>query len=300
MAHALVAQGLSQRRACQVAGLARGSYGGGGQEANRAVADGPVREELQALVERHRGWGFWKDHHRLRKNGELVNHKRLWRLYQALGLPLGKHRKKCRLPDRLRQPLLVPAGPNGGWSLDFISATLTDGRRFRTRNVIDDFNRQVLGIEEAFSLPATRVVRLLAQLVEQHGRPEKLRCDNGSEFISATLGDWCEAQGIVLHWIRPDKPTQNAYVARFNGSFRREGLEAYRFTTMRQVRHLLTERMHDDNTRRPHQAPGFYPDGIQTSGLTPDLTGSLNGEDYSSDLLRMQERGFSCFRKCRF
>ena len=85
MAHTLVAQGLSQRRACQVAGLARGSYGGGGQEAKRAAADGPVREALQALVERHRGWGFWKYHHRLRKNGVLVNHKRLWRRYQALG-----------------------------------------------------------------------------------------------------------------------------------------------------------------------------------------------------------------------
>lgn len=257
MAHTLVAQGLSQRRACQVAGLARGSYGGGGQEAKRAAADGPVREALQALVERHRGWGFWKYHHRLRKNGVLVNHKRLWRLYQALGLQLGKRRKKRRLPDRLKQPLQVPAGPNGCWSLDFTSDALTDGRRFRTLNVLDDFNRQVLGIEVDFSLPATRVVRLLGQLVEQHGRPEKLRCDNGPEFISAVLREWCETQGIVLHWIQPGKPTQNAYVERFNGSFRREVLDAYLFTTLRQVRHLLTEWMHDYNTLRPHQALGF-------------------------------------------
>ena len=257
MAHTLVAQGLSQRRACQVAGLARGSYGGGGQEAKRAAADGPVREALQALVERHRGWGFWKYHHRLRKNGVLVHHKRLWRPYQALGLQLGKRRKKRRLPDRLKQPLQVPAGPNGCWSLDFTSDALTDSRRFRTLNVIDDFNRQVLGIEVDFSLPATRVVRLLAQLVEQHGRPEKLRCDNGPEFISAVLCEWCEAQGIILHWIQLGKPTQNAYVEHSNGSFRREVLDAYLFTTLRQVRHLLTEWMHDYNTLRPHQALGF-------------------------------------------
>ena len=216
-----------------------------------------MREALQALVERHRSWGFWKYHHRLRKNGVLVNHKRLWRRYQTLGLHLGKRRKKCRLPARLKQLLQVPAGPNGCWSLDFTSDALTNGRRFRTRNVIDDFNRQVLGIEVDFSLPATRVVRLLAQLVEQHGRPEKLRCDNGPEFISAVLDEWCKAQGIVLHWIQPGKPTQNAYVERFNGSFRREVLDAYLFTTLRQVRHLLTEWMHDYNTLRPHQALGF-------------------------------------------
>lgn len=257
MAHALVAQGLSQRRACQVASLARGSYGGGGHGVKRAAADGPVCEALLSLVERHRGWGFWKYYHRLRKNGVLVNHKRLWRLYQTLGLQLGKRRKKRRLPDRLNQPLQVPAGPNGCWSLDFTSDALTDGRRFRTLNVIDDFNRQVFGIEVDFSPPASRVVRLLAQLVAQHGRPEKLRCDNGPEFISAMLSDWCAAQGIVLHWIQPGKPTQNAYVERFNGSFRREVLDAYLFTTLRQVRHLLAEWMHDYNTLRPHQALGF-------------------------------------------
>ena len=151
----------------------------------------------------------------------------------------------------------MPTGTNGCWSLDFASDALTDGRRFRTRNVIDDFNRQVLGIEVDFSLPATRVVRLLAQLVEQHERPEKLRCDNGPEFISGILGEWCEVQGIILHWIQPGKPTQNACVERFNGSFRREVLDAYLFTTLRQVRHLLVEWMHDYNTLRPHQALGF-------------------------------------------
>jgi putative transposase len=253
----LVAQGLSQRRACQVTGLARGSYGSGGKNAKQALVDEPVQQALQALVARHPGWGFWKYHHRLRKNGVLVNHKRLWRLYQALSLQLGKRRKKRRLPERLKQPLQVPAGPNGCWSLDFTSDALTDGRRFRTLNVIDDFNRQVLGIEVDFSLPATRVVRLLAHLVEQHGRPKKLRCDNGPEFISAALVEWCEAHRIELHWIQPGKPTQNAYVERFNGSFRREVLDAYLFTTLRQVRQLLAEWMHDYNTLRPHQALGF-------------------------------------------
>ena len=202
-----------------MAGLTRGSYGNGGTQEKRAVADEPVRETSLALVERHRGWGFWKDHHRLRKNGVRVNRKRLWRLYQALGLQLGKRRKKHWLPDRLKIPLQAPTHPDKCWSLDFTSDALIDGRRFRTRNVIDDFNRQLLGIEVDFSLPAVRVVRLLAQLVEQHGRPEKLRCDNGPEFISAALGDWCAAQGASCTGFSranpPKMPMWSASTARF-------------------------------------------------------------------------------------
>ena len=156
MAHALVAQGLSQRRACQVAGLTRCSYGGGGTQEKRAVADEPVRGTLLALVEYHREWGFWKDHHRLRNNGVRVNHKRLWRLYQALGLQLGKRRKKHWLPDRLKAPLQAPTHPNGCWSLDFTSDALTNGRCFRTLNVIDDFNCQLLGIGVDFEVVRLR------------------------------------------------------------------------------------------------------------------------------------------------
>ncbi len=253
----LVAHGLSQRRACQVVRLARSSYARGGQATARIAADAAITAALQALVARHPGWGFWKYHHRLRKNNVVVNHKRLWRIYQALGLQLGKRRKKRRLPARLKQPLQVPATPNVCRSLDFTSDALTDGRRFRTLNVIDDFNREVLGIEVDFSLPAVRVVRLLDQLITQHGRPAKLRCDNGPELISSILSEWCEDQGIILRWIQPGKPTQNAYVERFNGSFRREVLDAYLFTSLQQVRRLLTEWMNDYNTLRPHQALNF-------------------------------------------
>ena len=128
-------------------------------------------------------------------------------------------------------------------STTFTSDALTDGRRFRTLNVIDDFNRKVLGIEVDFSLPAVRVVRLLAQLITQYGRPAKLRCDNGPALISSALSEWCEGHGIILHWIYPGKPTQNAFVEHFNGSFRREALDAHLFTSLQQVRRLLTECM---------------------------------------------------------
>ena len=164
--------------------------------------------------------GGRKYHRRLRKNGVLVNHKRLWRRYQALGLQLGKRRKKRRLPNQLRQPLPVPAGPSGRWSLDFTSDALTDSRRFRARNVIDDFNRQALGIEVNFSLSASRVVRLLAQLVAQHGWPKKLRCGNGPEFTGAVLGGGAELRALSctgFSRVNPSKmPISSASTARFD------------------------------------------------------------------------------------
>jgi len=233
-------------------GLCRGSYGG--RPANEK--DEPVREALRALSGRHPGWGFWKLHHRLRKNGLPINHKRTWRIYRAMGLHLPRRLKK-RLPARVKQPLVVPEAANGCWSLDFTSDVLTDGRRFRTLHMLDDDNRQLLGVEIDFSLPAARVVQVLARLVECHGRPAQLRTDNGPEFISARLTEWCEAHGIILRWIQPGKPTQNAYIERFNGSFRRELLDAYLFRSLAHVRQLVGDWMLDYNTLRPHQALNF-------------------------------------------
>ena len=260
MAQHAVVRGLSRRRACALVGLARASYAtppGRGDRAGRQAADAAVAEALVALAKRHPGWGFWKYHHRLRKDGLLVNHKRLWRLYQAQGLQLSWRRKKRRLPERVKQPLAVPQGPNQCWSLDFMSDALTDGRRFRTLNVIEDWNREVLGIEVDFSLPAARVVRLLAQLVERHGPPQRLRVDNGPELISQALQDWCHSQGIGLQWIQPASPTQNAFVERFNGSFRRELLGGYLFATLQQVREHCRLWQYDYNHLRPHQALNF-------------------------------------------
>lgn len=142
----------------------------------------------------------------MRKNGLLINHKRTLRIYRALALNLPRRVKK-RVPARVKQPLTVPIAASVCWSLDCTSDVLTDGRRFRTLNVLDDYNRQLLGVETDFSLPAARVVHVLTRLVKCHGPPTQLRTDNGPEFISTRLSEWCEAQGIVLHWIQPGKLT---------------------------------------------------------------------------------------------
>lgn len=258
VAHAAVAGGLSQRRACALVGLARRSFApppGGGR--GGTAADAPLVDRLLALVARHPGWGFWKYFHRLRKDGETMNHKRLWRIYAAQGLQVGPRPRKQRLPERVRQPLAVPAAPNQCWSLDFMSDALADGRRFRTLNVVEDWNREVLGMEVDFSLPAARVVALLTELVARHGTPAQLRVDNGPELISHALQAWCRQVGVQLHWIEPGKPTQNAYIERFNGSFRRELLNQYLFPSLRHVREQCQQWQHDYNHLRPHEALNF-------------------------------------------
>jgi len=235
-----------------VVGLARNSY----RQTTVKRYDEPVQQALGETIKKHPSWGFWKVFHRLRKQGWQTNHKRMWRIYKALGLNLPRKNKR-RLPPRLKQPVAVPMAHNECWSLDFMTDALTDGRRFRTLNVIDDYNRQVLGIEIDFSLPATRVVRLLERLIEQYGRPSQIRSDNGPEFISSTLSEWCENRAIAWHWIQPGKPTQNAYIERFNGTFRREVLNAYRFVNLRQAREVADAWQIEYNTQRPHQALGF-------------------------------------------
>ena len=259
MAHEAVRRGLSQRQACGLVGLARRSFAppAGGGRGGQAAADAPLIAQLKTLVRRHKGWGFWKYYHRLRKLGEVVNHKRLWRLYRAERLQVGTRPSKQRLPARVQQPLVVPTQPNQCWSLDFMSDALTDGRRFRTLNVVEDWNREVLGIEVDFSLPARRVVALLTELVARHGAPAQLRVDNGPELISHALQDWCRQAGVHLHWIAPGKPTQNAYIERFNGSFRRELLNQYLFTSLRQVREQCPQWQDDYNYLRPHEALNF-------------------------------------------
>lgn len=250
----MVAHGLSIRQACALAGLARRRYAV--TDNARSPADTALLGQLQQLVERHPGWGFWKHYHRLRKDGVVVNHKRLWRLYQHAGLQLPQRRKRA-LPEREPQPLPVAEQANACWSLDFISDALTDGRRFRVLNVLDDFSRRLLGQDIDFSLPARRVIQLLDRLVEAHGRPQQLHYDNGPEFIAHELRDWCAAQAVHLHWIDPGKPTQNAFVERFHRSFRGEVLDAELFPSLRHVRQRCADWQHDYNTLRPHQALNF-------------------------------------------
>ena len=161
------------------------------------------------------------------------------------------------MPERIKLALSVPTSPNQMWSLDFMCDSLTDSRPFRLLNVIDDFNRESLAIEVDTSLPSLRVIRVLEQLVKTKGKPANIRCDNGPEFISHKLQQWCEQNKISLQYIQPGEPTQNAYIERNNGSLRRELLNAYMFTTLKEVREMTRQWQIDYNNARPHKALGY-------------------------------------------
>lgn len=244
---------ISQRKACRWVGLSRNAMA---EPVAIKEKDQALCRRIEKLARRYKHWGVLKIYSRLRKQGQHVNHKRVRRLYKTLGLSLRRKIKK-RLPDAVRQPLLKATACNECWSLDFTCDTLTGGRKFRTLNVVDDYNREALGIEVDYSLPALRVIRFLNQLVERYGKPKRIRSDNGPEFISQALQDWCKDQTIELCWIEPGKPTQNAYIERFNGTFRREVLDAHIFTSIRQVRRIVDEWLMEYNSERPHQALKF-------------------------------------------
>lgn len=260
VAQVLVAEhGLSVRRACRAAKLAQRSW-------YRPPADGlgrdaEVIEALQALVERHGRWGFWKCFRRLRLDGHGWNHKRVWRVYRQLKLNLPRRTKK-RLPKRERHPLEVPMQANALWSMDFMADSLYSGRRFRTFNVLDEGVREALAIEIDTSLRAERVVRVLEQLKEWRGLPQAIRCDNGPEYTAQSVVDWCHQHGVELRYIQPGKPNQNAYIERFNKSYRTEVLDAHLFEDLEQVREITDTWLQRYNEERPHESLGNLPPSL--------------------------------------
>ena len=185
---------VSQRKACHWAGISRNALA---EPVAVKEKDSALKERIETLAHRYKQWGVLKIYRRLRKQGERVNHKRVRRLYCSSGLNLRRKTRK-RLPEAVRKPLVKASVCNECWSLDFTSDSLTDGRKFRTLNVIDDYTREALGIEVDFSLPAKRVTRLLDQIVVKRGRPQSLRSDNGPEFISEELQSWCRTSGTAL------------------------------------------------------------------------------------------------------
>jgi len=240
---------ISIRQGCKAVSLPRSTY----RYKRIPKDDSRIIDALRALVDRHPSIGFWSCYWRIRNQGHPWNHKRVYRVYTTLGLNIRRRAKK-RLPARAKQQLFQPEDSNQVWSLDFMHDSLWDGRSYRLLNVIDDYNRQVLWIETDTSLPALRVIRVLNQLKEVRGLPKMIRVDNGPEFISMKLDQWCKEHQITLAFIQPGKPTQNAYIERLNGSIRQELLNAYVFKTLDEVREKTQQWMYDYNHHRPHQS----------------------------------------------
>lgn len=223
---------LSLRQACILFALSTSVYY---YQGKRNPEDEQIRKELSALAELHRSWGFWMMFHHLRLFSFTWNHKRVYRVYTQMYLNL-RRKYKQRLPSRIKIPLIQPLHPNMNWSMDFMSDSLLGGRTFRTFNIIDDYNREALNITLDTSITSQRVIRQLEELISWRGKPEQIRVDNGPEFLAVILQQWCELHGITLIFIQKGKPTQNAYVERFNRTYRQEVLNAYAFESLTQAR----------------------------------------------------------------
>jgi putative transposase len=259
---------LSIARACSSARLSRSTY-------YRPVLDwrerdAEVIDELNRVVKRRPRWGFWTCFDHLRFKGFEWNHKKVHRVYCNMGLNLKRRTKKRRL-NRERVPLDVEGKPNASWSLDFMEDTLYSGRRFRTLNVLDEGVRECLAIEVDTSLPAERVIRVLNQLEEWRGLPEQLRLDNGPEFIANKLIEWANEKEVRLAYIQPGKPTQNAFIERFNKTYREEVLNAHLFHSLEDVREITWWWMMDYNEERPHTATQRIPPTVYRKKIEQQL-----------------------------
>ncbi len=176
----------------------------------------------------------------------------LHKLSQYTG-SLFRRKGKQRLPVRKPSPA-TPGALNQSWSVDFMHDALICGRRFRTFNVVDDFNREALEIEIDLNLSAQRMVCVLDWIAANRGEPVMLRMDNGPEFISLTLPEWAEMHAIKLEFIKPGKPTQNAFIERFNRTYRTEILDFYLFRTLNEVREITERWLSEYNCERPHES----------------------------------------------
>jgi putative transposase len=242
---------VSERRACRLAGVARSSF----RYRSVAADQTPLRLRLRDLAATRVRYGYRRLHILLRREGWQVNHKRVYRLYREEGLGIRvKRRKKLASAPRVRPP--PPTQPLERWSLDFLSDSLADGRRFRILTIVDNVSRVSPAIAVGTSLTGERVVTLLTRLRSTVGVPQRIAIDNGPEFISKALDAWAYQNGVQLEFSRPGKPTDNAFAESFNGRFRDECLNQHWFASLEEVRQTVEAWRIEYNTERPHRALG--------------------------------------------
>lgn len=214
-----------------------------------------MRGRLKELAEERRRWGYRMLHVLLAREGYVVNHKRVYRVYAEEGLQIRRRRGRKRAA-RARQALETPQGPDERWSMDFVHDELATGRRLRCFTVVDDFTRESVAIYADHSIPAERVTEVLDRAALGRELPPVIVCDNGPEFTSRHMDRWAHERGVELSFIRPGKPVENAFIESFNGTFREECLNEHWFLAVHEARWEIETWRVDYDTIRPHSSLG--------------------------------------------
>ena len=270
VAHLCAAHEVSQRRACRAIGCDRMTV----RYRTRRMDDCRLRERLRALAHERRRFGYRRLLIFLRREGFVVNHKRLFRIYREERLMVRKRGGRKRALG-MRAPMPAPALPNDLWALDFVSDQLICGRRFRILAIYDVCTRECLAAIADFSLSGKRVARELDRLIAWRGKPVRIVSDNGTELTCNAILIWTTEVQIAWHYIDPGKPVQNAFVESFNGRLRDEFLNETLFTSLDHVRAALEEWRRDYNTVRPHSRIGW---------LTPAVHAAQFGSQWAKPL----------------
>lgn len=249
------AAGVSERKAIRFTGFARSTV------RYRSVREpqDALRARIRELAEQRKRWGYRMIHTVLRREGWPVNRKRVQRLYREEGLAVRRKSKTRR--SQAPRPIRAPLGaPNERWTMDFVSDTLSSGRRFRCLTVLDEHTRECVAIHVAHSIPSVRVIEVLERLRAERGLPEVIITDNGSEFTSRAFDAWAYARGIRIEHIQPGKPVQNAFIESFNGTLRDDCLNMHWFLSLENAKMEIEDWRREYNQYRPHSSLG---------GLTP-------------------------------
>ncbi len=246
---------LSERRACRLVGLSRDSFRNPPMASEQTQA---LRCRIVDIAHQRRRFGYRRVHDLLRRDFPGVNHKRVYRLYREANLAVRK-RKKSKRPLNERVPLQLAKAVNEVWSMDFVSDSLSNGRRLKYLTVADDFSHECVDIAVDFGISGEYVTRLLDRAAVFRGYPDMVRTDNGPEFTSRVFMAWAQTHGIRHILIQPGRPMQNGYIESFNGKFRDEHLNESWFETLQQARNAASIWKQDYNQVRPHSSVGRIP-----------------------------------------
>ncbi len=249
--HLKAVHGVSERKACQLVGLSRSGY----RYQAKPKDDSTLRKRLNELATQYPQYGYLMLHNLLKGEGLVVNKKQTYRLYTEQSLQVRTKKRKKLIRPRI--PMVMPIAKDIRWSMDFVSDQLSNGRRFRVLNVVDDYTREMTGQLIAFSISGQRVARFLRQLVDQRRKPDQIICDNGTEFTSKAMFFWQRDTGVKLGFIQPGKPTQNAFIESLNGKFRNECLNQQWFRNIDEAKQTIDQWRNHYNHERPHSALNY-------------------------------------------